>query len=186
MVKIETIGMLDVAKINPVLTSANPVKNGDFIVVDGITYLISNTITGDDAYVDGVTIPAGEFLNGYQVDAWAGQKLVIDEKHIAYGDGQSYASITAGTTLLAVDTTNNKVKIIAEAPASGVYFKVTDKTLLTEKAVKAKVIVADNTGDAPITTLAGLTDVDTTGATEGQVLKLNSSGKWAPAADATE
>lgn len=38
-----------------------------------------------------------------------------------------------------------KLEVIANAPASGVYFKVTDKVTLTEKAVKIKVIVADAT-----------------------------------------
>ena len=57
---------------------------------DGITYLILNDIHGDDAYKDVVTIKAGDFLNGYDVSAWAGQKLVVDEKHIAYGSGDDY------------------------------------------------------------------------------------------------
>lgn len=141
MIKYETLGMLDVAKINPVLTSENEVANYTFITSNGITYLVSNTPLGDDSYRDETTYAAGEYLNGYQVDVWAGQKLLIDEKHIAYGSGEDYDDITAGTTLLTIDS-NGKLAIAAEAPSSGVYFKVTDKIFLTEKAVKAMVMVA--------------------------------------------
>lgn len=141
MIKCETIGMLDIAKINPVLTSQSDVTNNAFITVDNVTYLVANDITGDDAYVDGVVIKAGKYLNGYDLSAWVNQNLVVDEKHIAYGDNEDYDDITAGTTLLTIDQ-NGKLEIAAQAPNSGVYFKVTAKTTLTEKAVKAKVMVA--------------------------------------------
>ena len=141
MIKVETLGMLDIAKINPILTSANDVTNNSFLTVDGITYVILNDINGDDAYKDGVTIKAGEYLNGYDLSAWAGQKLVIDEKHITYASGDDYDDITAGTTLLKPKT-DGTLEIASSAPSSGVYFKVTDKVTLTEKAVKAVVMVA--------------------------------------------
>ena len=133
--------MYDIAKINPILTSQSDVDNYSFITVDGILYLVMNTITGDKAYVDDAVIPAGEFLNGYQVDAWLGQKLVVDEKHIAYGSGVDFDDITAGTTLLTV-ANSGKLQIAQSAPQSGSYFKVTDKTVLTENAVKVKVMTA--------------------------------------------
>ena len=141
MVKCETIGMLDIAKINPVLTSESDVANYSFITVDGITYVILNDLNGDDAYKEGVVIKAGEYLNGYNLSAWVGQKLVIDEKHITYGSGEDYDDITAGTTLLKVKT-DGTLELASTAPSSGVYFKVTDKVTLTEKAVKAVVMVA--------------------------------------------
>ena len=100
-----------------------------------------NTITGDKAYIDDAVIPAGDFLNGYQVDAWLGQKLVADEKHISYGSGQSFASITAGTTLLKPKS-DGTLEVASTAPQSGIYFKVTDKVVLTENAVKMKVMTA--------------------------------------------
>lgn len=140
MIKVETLGMLDVAKVNPVITSASDTVNYQFITHDGNVYLISNTIVGDDAYREDVVIKAGEYLNGYMVKAWEGQKLVIDEKHIAYGDSQDYSKITPGTTLLTVNG-EGKLAIASVAPESGVYFKVTDKTTLTGKAVKALVMV---------------------------------------------
>lgn len=139
--KVETLGMFDIAKINPVLTSANDVVNNSFLTVDGITYVIMNDINGDDAYKDGVTIKAGEYLNGYDLSAWVGQKLEIDEKHITYGSGEDYDDITAGTTLLKVKT-DGTLELASSAPSSGVYFKVTDKVTLTEKAVKAVIMVA--------------------------------------------
>lgn len=144
MIKCETWGMYDVAKNNPVITSTSAVSNYTFLTVDGDLYLISNVVTGDNAYVDDNTFAAGEYLNGYLVKAWEGQKLVADEKHIAYGSGETYASITAGTTLLTVDS-NGKLAITSSAPTSGVYFKVTDKCTLTGKAVKIKVMVVDAT-----------------------------------------
>ena len=133
--------MYDIAKINPILTSQSDVNNYSFITVDGVLYLVMNTITGDNSYIDDTVIPAGEFLNGYQVDAWLGQKLVVDEKHIAYGSGVDFDDITAGTTLLKV-ANSGKLEIAQSAPQSGIYFKVTDKTVLTENAVKVKVMTA--------------------------------------------
>lgn len=140
--KVETLGMLDIAKINPVLTSENEVANYSFLTVDDVTYLIMNNGYGDDYYKEGLSFAAGECLNGYDVSAWDGQKLVIDEKHISYGAGESYDSIAAGTTLLKAKA-DGTLEITSAVPTSGVYFKVTDKVTLTEKAVKAKVIVAD-------------------------------------------
>lgn len=133
MIKVETLGMLDIAKINPVLKSEEDVKNYSFLTADGILYLISNTVVGDDAYLKDVVIPAGDFLNGYQVDAWAGQKLVIDGKHIEGG----VAALNVGDALVVAEDGNLKV-----GTAAGVHFVVTDKTTLTEAAVKARVTVA--------------------------------------------
>lgn len=136
--------MIDVAKVNPVIKSANAVANYSFMTVDGDLYIIMNTVVGDKAYTDDNTFAAGEYLNGYLVKSWESQKLVVDKKHIKFGDGQTYASnITAGTTLMTVDSTTGKLQIAQSAPASGIYFKVTDKCTLTEEAVKVKVIVVD-------------------------------------------
>lgn len=143
MIKFETIGMFDTAKNNPVITSTGAVANYSFITYDGDLYFISNIVTGDAAYVDNTTFTAGEKLRGFLVKSLEGQKLVADEKHIKYGDSQTYASITAGTTLMGVDSTTGKLQIINSAPTSGIYFKVTDKTTLTGNAVKIKVIVVD-------------------------------------------
>ena len=139
MIKVETLGMYDIAKINPVLKSANDVVNNSFLTVGGITYVILNDINGDDAYKDGVVIKAGEYLNGYDLSAWAGQKLVIDEKHITYASGDDYDDITAGTTLLKPKT-DGTLEVTSTAPESGVYFKVTDKVTLTGKAVKVLIM----------------------------------------------
>lgn len=141
MIRVETIGMIQIAKNNPVLTSAADVANYSFITDSDILYLIANTISGDDSYVDEVTIKAGEYLNGFQVDAWAGQKLIIDERHITYGDGEDFSDIIAGETILEVDDDGN-LEIESEA-SSSVYFVVTDKmTTSTGNKVKARVVVA--------------------------------------------
>ena len=141
MIKVELFEQIDNAVLNSVLKSDAEVANYQFITDDGETYLIANTATGDDAYVDDVTFAAGEYLNGYNVKAWEGQKLVIDDKHIAYASGKTYADIVAGTTLLKV-ADSGKLEVADVAPASGVYFKVTDKCRLTGNAVKAKVVIA--------------------------------------------
>lgn len=133
MIKVETLGMLDTAKINPVLKSNKDVANYSFIVDNGDVYLVCNTIVGDDAYKENIVIPAGEYLNGYLVKAWEGQKLVVDGKHV-----------TGGISAI----NKNDVLVIAEdgtlksGEATGVHFVVTDKTTLTEAAVKVKVVVA--------------------------------------------
>lgn len=133
MIKAETIGMIDVAKINPVLKSDKDVANHSFLADGDDLYLISNTVAGDNAYREDVIIPAGEYLNGYLVKAWEGKKLVVDGKHIDGGlEGIEIDSIL-------VATEDGKLAI---GEAAGVHFVVTDKTTLTEAAVKVKVVVA--------------------------------------------
>jgi len=143
MIKCETVGMIDNSKNNPVLTSDKAVANYTFLTDDnGIVYLIANTVSGDDSYVDDVIFAAGEYLNGFNVEFWKDQKLVIDERHIAYGSGETFASITDGTTLLTINE-DGALAIASEAPESGVYFKVTDKmTGIGGNKVKALIMVA--------------------------------------------
>lgn len=139
MVKVETIGMYDVAKINPTLVSDKDVVNHSFISVDNVLYLIDNTVVGDDAYKEGIVIPAGEKLNGYVVKAWEGQKLVVDGKHV---EG-SIESLEDGDVLIAKDGK------LATGEAVGTYFIVAGKTTLTEAAIKVTIAVganADTTG----------------------------------------
>lgn len=134
MIKVETLGMLDVAKVNPVLTHEEDVKNYSFLTVDDELYLIANTITGDNAYREDVTIPAGEYLNGFLVRAWDAQKLVIDGKHIQ----DELSTVDVNDTLVADEDGTLK-----KGEAAGVHFVVTDKGVtLTGAAVKAKVVVA--------------------------------------------
>lgn len=142
MIKIETLGMLDVAKINPVLKADHDVANYSFLVDNGVVYLICNTLVGDDAYKNKHVFAAGEYLNGYAVKAWEGQKLVIDEEHIAYAEGADYAALVAGETILTVNE-DGKLAVSETAPADGVYLLVTDKATLVGKAVKARVVVVD-------------------------------------------
>lgn len=134
MIKIETLGMIEVAKVNPVLKADKDVANYSFITDDGVAYLVANTLTGDNAYREDVVIPAGEYLNGYALKAWEGQKLVIDGKHITGG----VEAATVGAVLVVADDGTLKT-----GEATGTHLVVTDvDTRLTEKAVKAKVVVA--------------------------------------------
>lgn len=133
MIKFETVGMGIISKNNPIVTSDNDVKNNSFMTVDGILYLVDNVIAGDEAYVKDAVIPAGECLRCFQVDAHVGQKLVIDGKHIEGG----VAALNVGDVLVVADDGTLKT-----GAAAGVHFVVTDKTTLTEAAVKARVAVA--------------------------------------------
>lgn len=146
MIKVEVIGMIDNSVNNPLLTSTKEVGNYDFIVEDGETYLVCNTVTGDDSYKEDIKFPKGTYLNGYNVKAWEGQKLVVDEKHIAYTDGKTYADLKSTVNFLTVDA-NGKLTNASAEPTSGVYFKVTDKCKLTENAIKVKVMVASAKGE---------------------------------------
>lgn len=137
MVKCEALGMIEVCKNNPIIQSQTDVKNYSFIEDDGDLYLISNVISGDKAYVDNTVIPAGEYLNGFLVKAWEGQKLVIDGKHVTGG----IAEVEKDAILTVAE--DGSLEVAEEAPESGVYFKVTDTGIvLTEAAVKAKVVIA--------------------------------------------
>lgn len=138
MIKVETLGMLDIAKINPVLKSEQDVKNYSFITDNGITYLVSNTLSGDDAGRDDTIIPAGEYLNGYDLTAFKGQNLVVDEKHIAYGNGVANYEALGTSNILGID--DDKLSVLSNRPETGMYFVVVGKCTLTEKAVKVKVM----------------------------------------------
>ena len=135
MIKCETLGMLDVAKNNPVLKSEKDLANYSFIKFDGDFYVIMNEIVGDASYAKDVEIKAGEFLNGFNLEAWKSQRLIIDAKHI---DGE-FASVSAEGTVLVIDEATGKLKV---GEASGVHFVVKAVTRLTEDAVIAKVVVA--------------------------------------------
>lgn len=142
MIKCETLGMYEVSKNNPVLTSSSAVANYTFITDNGDLYLIDTVVDGDDYYKRENTIPAYTPLRGFRVADWAGQNLIVDESHIAYGSGEDYDDITAGTTVFAVDQ-NGKLAIAQSTPTSGIYFKAIKKVTLTQKAVVVRVVVVD-------------------------------------------
>lgn len=135
MIKCETLGMLDVAKNNPVLKSDKDVANYSFVVDDGDSYVVMNTNSGDDAYKEGVVIKAGEPLNGFDLKAWEGQRLVIDGKHI---DGD-FATVSVVDTVLVIDEATGKLKV---GTGTGINLVVKATTRLTEDAVIAKIVIA--------------------------------------------
>lgn len=134
MIKCETLGMLDVAKNNPVLKSDKDIANYSFIVDDGDAYVVMNTNNGDDSYKEDVVIKAGEPLNGFDIKAWEGQRLVIDGKHI----DADFATVSVKDTVLVVDETTGKLKA---GSAAGTHLVVKDTTRLTEDAVIAKIVI---------------------------------------------
>lgn len=141
MIKVETLGMYDVGKINPTLVSDKEVANHSFLTVDNILYFIDNTVVGDDAYKEGVVFPAGEKLNGYIVKAWEGQKFSVDGKHVEGG----ITSLKDGDILVEKDG-----GLAVSDEAIGTYFIVSGKTTLTEAAIKVTVAVgadADTSSD---------------------------------------
>lgn len=133
MVKFETVGMYDDARNNPTLKLDKAIKNHSFVEIDGVLYLIDNTIVGDDAYREGVEIPAGEFLRGYPLEALKGQKLVVDAKHVTGG----IDALKKGDVLVAGEDGK-----LAAGEAAGVHFVVDEPTVLTEAAIKVVVTVA--------------------------------------------
>lgn len=137
MIKVQTLGMYDVAKNNPVLTSITDVTNYSFLVNDGDEYVVMQSINGDDTYKEGIVIKGGNPINGFMLKPWEGQKLIIDGKHIA----GTYTTVSVTGTILVIDTATGKLKV-GTAPTSGAYFVVKGTTTLTESAVIAKVVVA--------------------------------------------
>ena len=131
MVKFRTVGEIEIAKNNPVLTHNAAVKNGSIFVADGETYMIWNTINGDDAYKDDVEIAAGKFLNGFNLSANIGQELVVDAKHIT----NDYAGLQTG------DTVTFKSDYLVGSPT--VTFTAVTKTQLTGDAVIVKICAAE-------------------------------------------
>lgn len=127
--------MLDTAKVNPVLTKETDVKNYSFLTIDGDLYLIANTLTGDDSNKGDAVIKKGDYLNGFLVKAWEGQKLVIDAKHIQ----DELTTLNVNDVLEAQEDGTLK----KGESGKGVHLVITDKGVtLTEAAVKAKVVVA--------------------------------------------
>lgn len=135
MIKCQTLGMLDIAKVNPVLTHTEDVKNYSILTLEDKLYLIANSVTGDACYSDDYVIKKGEFLNGFLIEAWNGQKLIVDGKHIEDE----------------LDTLNVNDKLEAQADGglkkadspTGTYFKLTKKGVtLTGPAVEVEVVVA--------------------------------------------
>jgi hypothetical protein len=76
-IKFRTLGCIDVAKNNPVLTHEADVKNFSVVTKGGISYLVWNEFSGDESYLKDRVIAAGDYLNGYNLSANIGQELVI-------------------------------------------------------------------------------------------------------------
>ena len=135
MIKVETVGMIENSHVEPTLTSNAAVKQYSFMTVGGVTYLIANTLNGDDAYVDDYTFAAGEYLNGWDLGKWVGQILLIDGKHISGG-------ITTQTTVGSTVTIDSAY--LGTGGVGDYTLTVTGIINLTEKAVKVRIGVAES------------------------------------------
>ena len=137
MIKIEHVGMFDRAVVNPMLTAQTATANYTIINdANGDAYLVVNKFEGDNAYRDGMVIPAGEFLNGYLLKSLKGQNLVIEGKHVDGG----IENAEVGDTLV---VNEDGVFEIGETTGKNLYLVITDvDARLAEKAVKAKIVVA--------------------------------------------
>jgi hypothetical protein len=104
--------------------------------------LIANYGKGDDAYKDFVT-PAGELVTAWDVSAWKGKYLQVSPDSITYGSSETYASITAGTTLMNAGADGNFHIMTSDSGISdgGVYFKVVKKIDFDGNGVLVEVIV---------------------------------------------
>ena len=91
-IKFRTIGCIDVAKNNPVLTHTDVVKNFSVVTKDDVSYLIWNEINGDDAYLKDREIAAGDYLNVYNLSANLKQELVITADMI----NETISNLSAG------------------------------------------------------------------------------------------
>ena len=122
------------------------------IVTDGVVVsapttglgikLIANYGRGDDIYKDFVT-PAGELVTAWDVSAWKGKCLQVSPDSITYGSSETYASITAGTTLMNAGADGNFHIMTSNSDISdgGVYFKVVKKIDFDGNGVLVEVIV---------------------------------------------
>jgi hypothetical protein len=103
-------------------------------------YFVDNTRVGD-FFVE-TRIREGEMLRLASLKAIDQQFLVIDEKHITYVSPADYDTIVPGTTMLGVGIDGN-FEIIGSNAGYAIFLLVTQLTKLTEKAVRARVIVQD-------------------------------------------
>jgi hypothetical protein len=135
MVKPYTISMIEKYNNSSSVKAGADVLNGSFgVVSNGVfvndsqaTHVVYQVGKGDDNHTD-FTIPSGADVRVFALKDWEGKELQISPEHITYDSSENYASISAGTTLLATDTTGKLVIDADVATATGyVYLKVTKK-----------------------------------------------------------
>jgi hypothetical protein len=159
MIKLQTLGMLNVAKSDPTVIAHADIKNGYFHTISaGKTYapvagdssadqtaeirIVLQTITGDDRYDPDAVIASGDRVNSFLLKQWHSQNLIINLSDIDLGTGVNYASVTSdGTTYLVANASGN-LDIVADPSYYGVYLKVIDKIQFNGDSVLAQVVVA--------------------------------------------
>ena len=140
MIKAYTIEMIEKLAVTDgtVKAGANGTKNGFLgVITNGVVAttaltgtgaglkLFSNYGKGDDMYKE-FTVPNGEKMTATDITAWVGKQLQVTPESITYGNGESYANITAGTTILKAGSDGN-LGIVANANTGDICFKVKEK-----------------------------------------------------------
>jgi len=170
MIKYDTIGMTEHSEKNfPYIKSHVNMPFYSIVTADFVNnvsawptattkmtddlYLVDNTRVGDwfaeplytwdaGSTVGQPYVRKGSMLRLSSLKALDKQFLVIDEKHITYVAPTDYDAIVPGTTMLGAGV-DGKFEIIGDSAGYAIYLLVTQKTTLTEKAVRARIIVQD-------------------------------------------
>ena len=170
MIKYDTIGMIEHSEKNFPYIKAHvnmpfwSLVTADF--VNNITafatattkltadlYMVDNTRVGDtfaeplytwdaDNIVGRPYVREGHMCRLTSLKALDQHFLVIDEKHITFVGPTNYDAIVPGTTMLGVGVDGN-FEIVGDIADHAIYLLVTQKTTLTERAVRARIIVQD-------------------------------------------
>ena len=146
MVKVYTIGMMEHnAKNDPTVVAAEEMLNGSIFAINGEhkavapsgsdaeLYIALNEFGGDDHARSDLKIPAGAYLNAYELKAWDGMYLEVSQDNLE----DKIDTLAIGDTLGA--HTNCKFK---KGATSAVTFKVVEKILLGFTAgVRVQIVV---------------------------------------------
>lgn len=149
MVKVHSIEMLEhSAKNFPNVKAHVDMINGSLVGMgDGVTvaptagqtlYVVLNQQVGDNEYAETYPIAKDAMVNLFDLAAWTDKELDITDANVAYGDGETYASLTVGTELtFDADT----MKFAKGAAASGdIGFVVTKRFGGSVNGITIKVV----------------------------------------------
>lgn len=148
MVKPYTISMYEKYNNGSSVVAGADVLNGSFgVVAAGVftnatqaTHIAAQVGKGDDNYTD-FTIPSGADMRVFELAPWTDKELQVSPKHITYDSSENYASISAGTTLVA-DASGNLVISVGAATATGyAYLEVTKKIEFDGDGVLGQILI---------------------------------------------
>lgn len=146
MVKPYTISMYEKYNNGSSVVAGADVLNGSFgVVAAGVftnathaTHIAAQVGKGDDNYTD-FTIPSGADMRVFELEPWTDKELQVSPKHITYDTTENYASISAGTILVANASGN---LVISAASATGyAYLEVTKKIEFDGDGVLGQILI---------------------------------------------